>query len=125
MAVAGLRFFYPVTLRRRNTSFVIPAAREPSKLPEILNRSELTRLFSLTRQPPDPTGRARQHSRHLVGVRRGQGKKARRVALSKRIGVGTVQREGVEMNVQVERGAKALDEGDGATLFRPEVPVPS
>jgi site-specific recombinase XerD len=51
VAVAGLRFFYHVTLRRRNTSFVIPAAREPSKLPEILTREELTRLFSLTRRP--------------------------------------------------------------------------
>jgi site-specific recombinase XerD len=51
VVVAGLRFFYHVTLRRRSTSFVIPAAREPSKLPEILNRAELTRLFSLTRHP--------------------------------------------------------------------------
>lgn len=48
VAVAGLRFFYPVTLRRRSTSFVIAAAREPSKLPEILTREELTRLFSRT-----------------------------------------------------------------------------
>jgi site-specific recombinase XerD len=48
VAVAGLRFFYHVTLRRRSTSFVIPAAREPSKLPEILTREELTRLFSRT-----------------------------------------------------------------------------
>ncbi len=51
VAVAGLRFFYHVTLRRRNTSFVIPAAREPSKLPEILTRAELTRLFSCTIRP--------------------------------------------------------------------------
>jgi site-specific recombinase XerD len=48
VAVAGLRFFYHVTLRRRSTGFVIPAAREPSRLPEILTREELTRLFSLT-----------------------------------------------------------------------------
>jgi site-specific recombinase XerD len=48
VAVAGLRFFYHVTLRRRSTSFVIPAAREPRKLPEILTREELTRLFSRT-----------------------------------------------------------------------------
>ncbi len=51
VAVAGLRFFYHVTLRRQSTSFVIPAAREPLKLPEILTRDELTRLFSLTRRP--------------------------------------------------------------------------
>jgi site-specific recombinase XerD len=51
VAVAGLRFFYHVTLRRRSANFVIPAAREPSKLPEILTRGELTRLFSFTRRP--------------------------------------------------------------------------
>ncbi len=51
VAVAGLRFFYHVSLRRQSTSFVIPAAREPLKLPEILTRDELTRLFSLTRRP--------------------------------------------------------------------------
>jgi site-specific recombinase XerD len=49
VAVAGLRFFFHVTLRRPSTSFVIPAAREPSKLPHILSREELTRLFTRTR----------------------------------------------------------------------------
>lgn len=51
VAVAGLRFFYHVTLRRRSMDFVIPAAREPKKLPEILTRAELTRLFSRTIRP--------------------------------------------------------------------------
>ena len=51
VAVAGLRFFYHVTLRRPSTGFVIPAAREPSKLPEILTREELTRLFSRAIRP--------------------------------------------------------------------------
>ena len=49
VAVSGLRFFYHVTLRRPNTSFVIPAARQPSRLPHILSREEITRIFSLTR----------------------------------------------------------------------------
>ena len=48
--VAGLRFFYHTTLRRPGTSFVIPAAREPSKLPHLLSREELTRLFARTRR---------------------------------------------------------------------------
>jgi len=48
-AVAALRFFYSVTLRRRVASFVIPAARQPLKLPHILSREELVRLFSQTR----------------------------------------------------------------------------
>ncbi len=48
VAVSGLRFFYGVTLRRPNTSFLIPAARQPVKRPHILNREELGRLFSST-----------------------------------------------------------------------------
>jgi site-specific recombinase XerD len=48
-AVAALRFFYHVTLRRRVASFAIPAARQPSKLPHILSREELVRLFAQTR----------------------------------------------------------------------------
>jgi len=55
VAVAGLRFFYHVTLRRQSTGFVIPAAHEPSKLPEILTREELTRLFSRTIRPKHRT----------------------------------------------------------------------
>jgi site-specific recombinase XerD len=48
-AVAAPRFFYHVTLRRPGARFVIPAARQPSKLPHILSREELVRLFSQTR----------------------------------------------------------------------------
>jgi site-specific recombinase XerD len=44
--VAALRFFYQVTLGRWATSFANPAARTPSKLPQILSREELTRLFT-------------------------------------------------------------------------------
>ncbi len=66
VAVAGLRFFYHVTLRRQSTSFVIPAAREPLKLPEILTRDELTRLFSLTRRP---THRALLLTTYAAGLR--------------------------------------------------------
>jgi site-specific recombinase XerD len=47
--VAAPRFFYHVTLRRPGARFVIPAARQPSKLPHILSREELVRLFSQTR----------------------------------------------------------------------------
>ncbi len=48
VAVSGLRFFYGVTLRRPNTTFLIPAARQSVKRPHILNREELGRLFSST-----------------------------------------------------------------------------
>jgi site-specific recombinase XerD len=55
VVVAGLRFFYHVTLRRPSTSFAIPTAREPRKLPEILSREELTRLFFRTTDPKHRT----------------------------------------------------------------------
>ena len=64
--VAALRFFYHVTLRRRTTSFVIPAARTPSKLPQILSREELTRLLT---QPLCPKHRALLLTAYAAGLR--------------------------------------------------------
>jgi site-specific recombinase XerD len=48
VAVYGLRFFYHKTLRRQSTGFHIPGPRKPSKLPEILSREEIARLFAHT-----------------------------------------------------------------------------
>jgi hypothetical protein len=49
LAVAGLRFFYHVTLWRPSTSFVIPAAREPSKLLVGSRAGAVARRISLGR----------------------------------------------------------------------------
>jgi hypothetical protein len=38
------------------------------------------------------------------------------------IGIDAVQREGVKVHIQVERGAEALDDGDGAALLRRDAP---
>jgi integrase/recombinase XerD len=51
VAVYGLRFFYHETLRRGKTSFHIPGPRKPSRLPEILSRQEVSRIFDQTRLP--------------------------------------------------------------------------
>ena len=51
VAVHGLRFFYHTTLGRPRTSFHIPGPRQPSKLPEILSREEVGRIFSQTGLP--------------------------------------------------------------------------
>lgn len=64
--VVALRFFYHVTLRRRATSFVIPAGRTPSKLPQVLSREELTRLFT---QPLWPKRRALLLTAYASGLR--------------------------------------------------------
>jgi site-specific recombinase XerD len=46
VALHGLRFFYHETLKRPDLQFAIPRARTPQKLPEILSREELERLFA-------------------------------------------------------------------------------
>ncbi len=51
VAVYGLRFFYHQTLRREKTAFHIPGPRKPSRLPEILSREEVARLFAHTSLP--------------------------------------------------------------------------
>jgi len=44
---AALRFFYRVTLNRRDLVLTIPRRKNPQHLPEILNGPELGRLFDL------------------------------------------------------------------------------
>jgi len=45
MVVHGLRFFYHTTLKRDQTTFSIPAQRQPSRLPALLSREEIQRLI--------------------------------------------------------------------------------
>ena len=47
----GIRFFYRITLRLPEPHFYLPGAKTPSTLPEILNRDELLRLFTVTTNP--------------------------------------------------------------------------
>jgi integrase/recombinase XerD len=44
----GLKFFYRVTLKRSQTQFDIPRARQPQKLPQILSREEVAALIEKT-----------------------------------------------------------------------------
>jgi len=46
IATNGLRFLYRVTLDRREAEFRIPRAKRPQRLPEILSREEIERLFA-------------------------------------------------------------------------------
>jgi site-specific recombinase XerD len=46
IVVHGLRFFYHETLKRDRTSFSIPSARQPGKLPALLSREEVQRLIA-------------------------------------------------------------------------------
>src|SRR5476649_2059569 len=46
IVVHGLRFFYHTTLKRDRTTFSIPTMRPPGKLPAILSRDEVERIFA-------------------------------------------------------------------------------
>jgi site-specific recombinase XerD len=48
IVVQGLKFFYRITLKRREAEFFIPRAKQPSKLPQILSREEIATLFEKT-----------------------------------------------------------------------------
>jgi site-specific recombinase XerD len=48
IAANGLRFLYHTTLGRDRAQFHIPAAKQPSRLPEILSREEIVRIFDAT-----------------------------------------------------------------------------
>ena len=44
----GMRFFFRITLGRPDPHFYVPGARVPTVLPQVLNRDELVRLFTVT-----------------------------------------------------------------------------
>lgn len=48
VAVAGLRFFYEITLGRARGAFTVPLPKGAQKLPEILSREEVARLLAST-----------------------------------------------------------------------------
>ena len=45
----GVRFLYRITLGLPDPHFYLPGAKTPSTLPQILNRDELVRLFTVAR----------------------------------------------------------------------------
>jgi len=69
----------------------------------------------------DPARRARQHPGDLVMARRRQGQETRRLPLG--AGVDPVEDERVEVEVRVQGGAEALDEGDRAALAARSAPL--
>ena len=47
----GLRFFFRITLGLPDPHLYVPGAKQPSKLPEILNHDEIVRLFTVATIP--------------------------------------------------------------------------
>lgn len=70
----GLRFFYHVTQHRPEIAFEIPRPRQPQKLPEILSREEVARLFDVT---PNVKHRTLLMTAYAAGLRVEQGKGAK------------------------------------------------
>lgn len=95
IAVSGLRFVYHITLKRTETQFAIPRARQPQKLPQILSREEIARLIELT---ANPKHRALLMSAYGAGLR-----------LSElcRLKVGDI--DSSRMTIRVEQGKGAKD----------------
>lgn len=104
VATNGLRFLYRVTLERREAEFVIPRAKKPQRLPEILSREEIERLLAAASNPQHRTllmltysaGLRVSEVAHLkvrdidsgrmsVRVEQGKGKKDRYTVLSPRM----------------------------------------
>jgi hypothetical protein len=75
-------------------------------------------------QAMEATSRTGEHARHVVAARWRQGEEARGCRISYGVGVGAIESQGVEVDVQVESGAEALEEGHCAALFGAEAPVP-
>jgi len=100
----GIRFFYHITMGLPEPHFYIPGAKQPSKLPEILNHEEIVRLFQAALTPKhravlmtayaaglrcSELTRLRitdiDSGRMLIRVEQGKGSKDRYVPLSPRL----------------------------------------
>ena len=62
----GLRFFYRITLGQNETKFCLPRPRVPQRLPEILSREEIERLFVVT---TNRTGRSPAFMRYRTNLK--------------------------------------------------------
>jgi site-specific recombinase XerD len=104
LAVNGLKFFYRVTLERREVEFCLPRPKQPQRLPEILSGEEVARLFEVTANPKHRAllmsaygGGLRvsevvalrvtdiDSARMTIRVEQGKGRKDRYTLLSKRL----------------------------------------
>ena len=90
----GLKFFYRVSLGRSETEFCLPSPRQPSRLPEILSREEIRRLFEAT---------LNLKHRVLLMATYGAGLRVSEVA---RLRVSDIDSERMAIRVEQAKGAK-------------------
>jgi len=95
IAAHALRFLYHTTLGRDRTQFCIPAAKQPSRLPEILSQEEIVRLFDAT---PNPKHRALLMTTYAAGLR-----------VSEVVNLKVTDIDSDRMSLRVEQGKGAKD----------------
>lgn len=93
--VNGLRFFYHTTLGREQCSFQLPCRKEPKRLPEILSREEVARLFVVT---SNRKHRALLKTTYAAGLR---------VSETTRLRIGDIDSE--RMTIRIEQGKRMKD----------------
>jgi integrase/recombinase XerD len=90
----GLKFFYRISLGRSETEFCLPSPRQPSRLPEILSREEIRRLFEAP---------LNLKHRVLLMTTYGAGLRVSEVA---RLRVSDIDSERMAIRVEQAKGAK-------------------
>lgn len=95
VATNGLGFLYRVTLNRPEAEFCIPRAKQPQRLPEILSREEIERLFKAALNPKHRTALMLTYSAGL------------RVSEVARLKVGDI--DSARMSIRVEQGKGKKD----------------
>jgi len=94
IAANALRFLYHTTLGRDRTQFQIPAAKQPSRLPEVLSREEIVRLFGAT---PNTKHHALLVTTYAAGLR---------VSEVVNLKVGDIDSPRMTLRVEQGKGAK-------------------
>lgn len=94
-AAHAIRFFYHVTLKRPQVALEIPRPRLPKKLPEILSREEVARLFDMT---PNIKHRTLLMTTYAAGLR-----------VSEVVALKPADIDSQRMTLRVEQGKGARD----------------
>jgi integrase/recombinase XerD len=93
-AVAALRFFYAVTLQRRDVVVMLPYGKKPKALPDVLSQDEVARLFDAV---TDPRDRLLLQTAYAAGLR---------VSEVVRLQVGDVDSTRMALHVRCAKGHK-------------------
>jgi site-specific recombinase XerD len=95
IAVYAFKFFYHHTLGRSRSDFELPCPRQPQKLPEILSRQEIERLFDAA---ANPKHRTLLMTTYAAGLR-----------VSEAVGLRVINIDSQRMTLRIEQGKGGKD----------------